>query len=295
MRRVPRHHTVWSIESLDAGRMVIRTAANARDMREGFARWHADNKVAYRKWLEKHDSGGPIGDPYGYPRSSVYTIPGEYYACERGWLVIRDPPRLPGSEAKPLVRMTRAADGGLVVETRGLVGNELRLWCGPRCWKHYDLPDKKHVSWRYAAPSAPADNLPVDWPALIREARKVDERRVQERERAERQRRFQALLRAEAEESAAIAASVAAAAADAANQAYWRETLPGWLADGMQLEQVNCGGPKCRAKGNAPSMRDVSDLMRTADEARASPELEQMERRPDGRYSFVLMLDARTR
>src|SRR5690606_27818024 len=59
MRRVPRHHTVWSIESLDAGRMVIRTAANARDMREGFARWHADNKVAYRKWLEKHDSGGP--------------------------------------------------------------------------------------------------------------------------------------------------------------------------------------------------------------------------------------------
>lgn len=149
MQRVPRHHTVWSIESLDAGSMVIRTSASAGDMREGFMRWHDDNKYAYQKWLEKHAAGGTVTDPSSYPRSSVYTIPGEYYACERGWLVVRDPPPLPGTDARPLVRMTRAVDGGLVVETRGLVGNEMWLWCGPRCWKQVDLPDRKDNGVRF--------------------------------------------------------------------------------------------------------------------------------------------------
>ena len=294
MRRAPRHHSVWSIESLDAERMVIRTSASAQDMREGFAHWRDANKIGYQRWLAQNGAGlvPSEGPGKGYPRSSVVTIPGQYYACEGGWLVIGDSNGAPGTAvASQSWRMTAAADGGLVAQRQSTVREQSWLWCGPGCKREIRHLPRGHTSWWYAPPASPADDNPVDWAALAREARELDARRLVAWENADRQRRQRAQARAQEEQVAAVAS----VGFDAASQSYWRKTLQVWLAPGMQLEQVSCEGLKCRAKGSAQTTQDVSNLLRAADQAAANPEVERIEQRLDGRYSFSLMLDARAR
>lgn len=317
----PRHHSRWTIESVDAARLVIRTAADTADMQRGLEAWRKDNAYGYALWsqsltarpvpdglrLERRGTAA-LDTPPALPRDSRFTLEGHAFRCEDGWLVFTGEPEPDADNAeRAQVRVTRATDGGLVATWRFRRSRSFSLWCGDGCKPNIPLPDETVVRWWHASPAPPADEAAVDWQALV----SSDPRpaAVRERYREGRVMRYrEAATAAPVPETGApkstrdatlalgVRAAVAPVAAasparDPGDEARWRERLGPLLVEGMRIVKVDCEASACRLQGDAATMADVSTLLRALDaQAGSTPELILIERLPAAAYRFELRL-----
>lgn len=319
----PRHHSRWSIESLDAARLVIRTSADKVDMQRGLDAWREDNAYGYALWSQSLEArpmpGGlrleristaALAPPPALPRSSLFTVEGHAFRCEDGWLVFEGEPEPDADDAERAeVRLTRASDDGLVATWRFRRSRSFSLWCGDGCKPNIPLPDETVIRWWHVPQATPADDAPIDWQALVSsDPRPAAEREryregtvMRYRESAASTPRPRAETRTPASDPTltlsvrAAAAPVAASspARDAGAEARWRERLAPLLAARMRIVGIECEPPACRLQGEAATMVDVSTLLRALDaQAGTTPELLLIERLPTAAYRFEIRLPA---
>ena len=62
---------------------------------------------------------------------------------------------------------------------------------------------------------------------------------------------------------------------------------------GTRLDPLDCDQHRCRVSGSAAAMEDVAHLLRALQTDGGVPELEIIERQPDARYRFRIMVAAR--
>jgi hypothetical protein len=317
----PRHHSRWSIVSLDASALVIRSLADAEDQRRGLEHWREDNAYGYALWSQSLEPrrvpGGielvkradaTLAEPADVPRSREFVIPGDTYRCEDGWLVFigEDEPDADDAD-RAAVRMTRASDGGLVARWRFRRSRSFSLWCGDGCKPNLPLPDERVERWWHAPPATVPDPAPVDWQALV--AADPRPRTVRERHREGTLMRYRESSPTAAAPESQVAQvklglrdagtagganpAPAPPARDAIAEARWRERLAPLLADEMRIVDLQCGPHACRLEGEAATMVDVSRLLRGLDAAGGTTaELLLIEQVAAGTYRFELRLPA---
>jgi hypothetical protein len=314
----PRHHSRWSIVSLDAAALVIRTFADAEDQRRGLEHWREDDAYGYALWSQalepRRVPGGielvkradaSLSEPPAVPRTRDFVIPGTTYRCEDGWLVFigEDEPDADDAE-RAAVSLTRARDDGLVARWRFRRSRSFSLWCGDGCKPDLPLPDERVERWWHAPPATAPDTTPVDWPALV--AADPRPRAVRERHREGTLLRYhESATTADVPQAPspgvdtdATTAPVAREAGpppvrDAVAEARWRERLTPLLVAGTRIVELHCEPRACRLSGEAATMVDVSRLLRALDAGSVTDtELLLIEQVSATAYRFELRLPA---